>query len=90
MGEASGTGLVDEGGELAARGESGYADKRDFVAERCFDLCDRRALCSTRRSPRRPEPQHKIGIGQLGQVEHFTVDRYGLGVEDIGRQYRAR
>ncbi len=60
LGEVAGAGLVDEADEVSARGQPGDADEGDLVTEIRFDLRDRRAFCSTRRSPWGPEPEHQV------------------------------
>lgn len=89
MGKAVGAGFFYEGDEIASWGEAGDADEGDLITETCFDLCDRRAFCSTRRSPRRPEPEDEVLPLELGEIEDLTVNRDGFTIEHFGRQHIA-
>ncbi len=66
MGELPGSRLFDETGEVTPGGEAGDTDELDLISELGFDRCDRRAFCFARSSPRSPEPDDQILVGQSG------------------------
>lgn len=59
-------------GELFAASD---ADNGDVVGECLLNLCDRRGFSNTRRSPRRPKPEHNILTSKRTEVDLTTAHR---------------
>lgn len=90
LGELGCAGCRQERGVVRPRGLAADTDELDLVPELCFDRCDRRAFTKAGRSPRCPEPDHKILVGQRGQINGFTADGDGLAAEHRRVDDRAR
>lgn len=64
LGESIGACPLNKACVVAPGGLSADANELDLVTECCFDLCDRRAFCHTRGSPRSPEPDDEVFVGE--------------------------